>query len=383
MESLSWCEKIKGGNYSDWLLYKDKHKIKYHKELDHLVFHSMGKELFEKGYVVFPVFTNEESDQLVLEFLQTETEFREYKHIPKMGTKEHPFVLGGFGAYGNPSSFHNLLVRKFRKKKIEYIPILGEMLECAQKNNKISNAREYKVCIFMDRMCKRIKGTSTTKESYHRDLLPKGRLHDVSIGGWIQLSKDVSQFSCVPHTHSFDLITSQKGFARENKTCTVQVSVPQGHMILFFQNLGHCVHSVTQKTDSLRIFSVYLLTKQNSHIYDFSKVISHQGVPHLASNQIPWMYSPNHGSFWLDKITIPWSKSVFKDKVLVEKTRKKDETKYTIVESPMKSLLEYGFVLYPAYQEWEKKLFIPSQKFLIGKNEWCLFYEPNNILVHQ
>lgn len=144
--------------------------------------------------------------------------------------------------------------------------------------------------------------------------------------------------------------------------------MPQGNIIMFFQNLGHCVYSTKRKTDSFRLFSVYLITTHETHMYDYKKVIEENGVPRLASNQIPWMYGPNHGSFWLDKITIPWSKRVFKEQLLVEKT-KKNGTKYTIVESPMNSLKYYGLKLYPPYEDWEKKLFIPAQVFNIGNGE--------------
>jgi hypothetical protein len=137
---------------------------------------------------------------------------------------------------------------------------------------------------------------------------------------------------------------------------------------MFFQNLGHCVYATKRKTDSYRVFSVFLLTTQATHIYDYEKVIQENGVPRLASHQWPRMYGSNHGSFWLTKLTIPWSQRVFKPVVLVKK-EKADGTVYTVVESPMNSLQHYGLPLYPKYHDWEKRLFIPATEFDLGRGE--------------
>lgn len=333
--------------------------------IDRLAYRVLANELYEDGYIVFPIFSKEECIQFIKDFQQTESGFREYNRDLQLGTKENPYVLGGFGAYGNPSSFHNMFVRKMREKKMEHIPIFGELMKIAEKNGIIPDAKKYKVAQFMDRMCRRITGTSTSKESYHTDLIPKGRDTDFTIGGWIQLSDDTSYFSCVPKTHTFFPKKSKKGFATEKKECTHNIPVPQGHILMFFQNLGHCVYPTKRKSDSYRLFSVYLLTTHDTHIYDYEQIISDNGVPRLASNQLPPMYGPNHGSFWLEKITIPWSLRVFKKNLLIEKI-KKDGNKYYIVQSPMKSLKDYGLKLYPEYADWEKKLFIPAQEFVLS-----------------
>ena len=369
--SLEWCHRIHDGGARDWIAHPL--DIPFRDDLSRLAYHELAKELFREGYVVFPLYSKKQSNDLMEEFKRTEEGFREYNRTVPMGTKENPYVLGGFGAYGNPSSFHNDLVRKIRRDKMRHIPIFGELLRLAQHNGVIDDAQKYRVALFMDRMCRRITGTSTTKESYHSDLIPKGRETDLTIGGWIQLSPDTTYFSCVPRTHSFFPKASKKGFAlQKHKECTHEVPVPQGSILMFFQSLGHCVYSTKRKTDSFRVFSVYLLTTHPTHIYDYKKVMEENGVPRLASHQLPPMYGPNHASFWLDKMTVPWSERVFKKKLLVEK-QKKDGTKYTVVESPMKSLKDYGLRLYRPYQEWERRLFIPSQEFNVEGQKIKLF----------
>lgn len=369
--SLEWCHHIRNGGAREWI--SDPLDIPFNNDLSKLAYNELAQELFTEGYVVFPIYSKKVCDELMREFKEAEKGFREYNRTVSMGGKDNPYVLGGFGAYGNPSSFHNDFVRKIRKEKMKHIPIFGELLKIAQEKGVIDDAKKYKVAQFMDRMCKRIQGTSTTKESYHTDLIPKGRDTDLTIGGWIQLSPDTSYFSCVPRTHSFFPKTSKKGFAvQKGKECTHEVEVPQGNILMFFQSLGHCVYSTKRKTDSFRVFSVYLLTTHSTHIYDYKKVIDENGVPRLASDQMPPMYGANHASFWLDKMTIPWSDRVFKKELLIEK-QKKDGTKYTVVESPMKSLKHYGLKLYRPYQDWERKLFIPSQRFDIEGEKIKLF----------
>lgn len=371
-ESLYWCNQIKKDpKYAGKWLYQN-HDLPKSKELTNLAYSVLGKYLFENGYVIFPIFSSETSENLVQEFKETELTFPEYKRSSTvLGTKDNPYVLGGFGAYGNPASFHNEFVRRFRMEQMKYIPVLGKMLLYAQRNGKIESAKKYKVANFMDRMCKRPKGTSTSKESYHKDLMPLGRKNDISIGGWVQLSKESSYFSCAPKTHSFESLTKKpkNGFAtQKNKTCTHEIEVPQGHILMFFQNLGHCVHATKRIQDSYRLFSVYLLTQDKTHIYDYENIIKNQSVPPLASNQMPPMFSANHGSFWLSKLTIPWSKRTFKSELLIEKTKKDGEI-YKVVETPMKGLKEYHLPMYPKYTDFEKEMFVPNKTFHINKNE--------------
>lgn len=374
-QSLQWCERIRNdADAPSDFLFEDPYPLPFYQDLRCLAYNYLGHQLLENGYVVVRLFSPEHSERLVQEFKATELSFPEYRRQSSvvLGTKENPYVLGGFGAYGNPASFHNPFVRKLRRRFMEYIPLLGSMLQGAQDKKKIDSAKDYRVSLLLDRMCKRPKGTSTTRESYHRDLVPTARSTDITIGGWLQLSKDTSYLSCRPKTHSLEPCTKvKKGFALEKDIeCTHNIPVPQGCMVLFFQNLGHCVHATKKPADSYRIFNVFLLTTHPTSIFDYRKILEEQGVPRLASNQTVPMYSANHASFWLDKLTIPWSRRNFVDATLVTKEKKSDSTAYQVVQSPMDSLAHYHLPLYPAYQSWEKDLFVPNTVFnLPGKKK--------------
>lgn len=370
-QSLQWCERIRSEpDAPSQFLFEAHQHLPFYEDLRRLAYNYLGHQLLENGYVVIRLFSPDQSEKLVKEFQTTELSFPEYRRHAPLGTKNNPYVLGGFGAYGNPASFHNPFVRKMRKEFIECVPIFGCMLREAKHRKQINSVDSYRVSLLFDRMCKRPVGTSTTRESYHRDLVPTARDSDITIGGWLQLSSDTSYLSCRPKTHSLGQIsTKTKGFALEkNIQCTHDIPVPQGCMILFFQNLGHCVHATKKSTDSYRLFNVYLLTVHPTSIFDYSTIIDEQGVPRLPSNQTVPMYSANHASFWLDKLTIPWSKRNFVDAVLVTKEKKSDSSKYRIVQSPMKSLKFYHLPLYAPYKQWERELFVPQQIFTLPTN---------------
>ena len=65
--------------------------------------------LNENGYIIYPLYEKQTLNSKRKEFLSECNNFQEFK--PNCNT----FVLGGFGALGNPSSFHNLFVRQTRK----------------------------------------------------------------------------------------------------------------------------------------------------------------------------------------------------------------------------------------------------------------------------
>lgn len=372
---MAWCRKItdSSSNAGLWLLQADR-DCEFGGGLDRLAYNILGEHLFTEGYVVFPIYTPRQSDSHVSQFLRTEQAFPEYLPGIQRGNKTNPYVLGGFGAYGNPASFHNPFVRGQRAYMCRYIPIFGALLKKADEENRLRfPAPSYSVSLQMDRMCKRPKGTSTTAESYHRDLIPTGRDGDFTIGGWIQFSKGSSFFSCVPRTHRFSVEKSTKGFAtQKNKKCTTTIEVPQGHVLLFLQNMGHCVHATKQKQDSIRLFVNFLLTPHRTPIFDYKDVILDQGVPRLPSNQKIPMYGANHASFWLDRLTIPWSSRNFPPALLTLK-HKADGTPYRVVDSPMKSLATYQLPLYPVYEKWERAMFEPFQTISFNGSTYRLF----------
>jgi hypothetical protein len=104
---------------------------------------------------------------------------------------DHPaaFVLGGFGATGLPSHSHSPGIRALRGA---VYPRIAPQLAAIHPGRRLE--------LLFDRFGIRRVGTSTTAESWHRDVGEKAP-GDVIYGGWLNLDPPGSppqRFSCVP-----------------------------------------------------------------------------------------------------------------------------------------------------------------------------------------
>jgi hypothetical protein len=365
------------------------------------------RKIIEDGVVVMPLLDERETDLFRAAFQRTQLEFPEYKQTAH--ARELPYVFGGFGAYGNPSSFHNQYIRTLRLYTAEkMIRFFGALARAFNVDNPIDGPTlqhgRWVFEMLFDRMCLRPQGSKTSKESAHRDLNPqtimptgrtvrvpnkdtttaefKPKAHDYCFGGWINMDDgDHDQiFSCVKGTHTDDVTMtrlSRSGFATNEdlRGEVVEVRVPPGHIVVFFQRIQHIVTGRTARRDSYRQFRCWRLF----HAQDappeplggweaMQECIDDFAVPRLPSNQIPPMYSSNHRSSFLFKggasDPIPWSAAKFKaiclETAVCGSGVHRGES-YDIVHRFMKSLREYGMTdAYPRYQENETMLMVPN-----------------------
>ena len=254
------------------------------------------------GYITIPIYKLEELKTLRQEFLNECKSFQEFKSFPN-----NEFVLGGFGALGNPSSFHNLFVRKLRMNVYKNSK---KIFKSMYKNKNIE-------CVF-DRMMLRTKGQAPSRETWHRDVTPNLKENDKMFGGWINLDDENQYFSCVPGTHKISQTDmKKKGFAQIKKGTEefkkldaekIKVTIPPGHCIIFFQHIIHEVLAKKMKYDSYRVFNRFRITNDTTPVFDITSVLDNQSVPRLPSNQIPPMYAKLHWTNWVKKIE-NWSTS--------------------------------------------------------------------------
>ena len=210
---------------------------------------------------------------------------------------QYGFVLGAFGAFGNPASFHN-----------EYLYALRYILFHKLKSifKFIDNTR-YLECLF-DRVCIRRKDTTTSGETFHRDTCSIKKDEDFIYGGWINLDNEITQyFSCVPGTHmcsgrgGFEKITS-KNFLQQK----VKYTIKPKQVLIFNQNIIHEIFPQKQKKDNIRLYLGWRHTFSNIPLFDNKKnerfniteIINKQIVPPLPSGDFPQMYSKNHPRFY-------------------------------------------------------------------------------------
>ena len=305
--------------------------------------------LKEKGFTTFKVYDEDRLSGLRSEFLYECKTFQEFSNV-----ESNQFVLGGFSAFGNPSSFHNLFVRKVRSDV--YIQVFQLFQEIFPNKN---------IEMLFDRMMLRKKGVSPSRETWHRDITPDQHTEDVFFGGWLNLDDNDQYFSCIPETQTDS--ENKNGFVKIKKNTEdytkvnkkkENISILPGHCVIFYQNILHEVVATKAKVDMYRVFNSFRVTTAKHSIYDYTDVFSKQSVPFLPSKQVPPMYAKLHWSNHIKKLE-EFSKTI--NPICLEKCiMKSTNIEYTIVQRFMKSLAEYNLKLYPDYSSEEKKLFSPQ-----------------------
>jgi len=331
-------------------LYK---RTKMNHQLQETLTNDYMQQLLERGVAVIPYPEDIRKNFNCARFL---SEQKEFIRPDKDTTK---FVMGGFGAFGNPSSFHHEEVRRLR------LSIHTHMLPYFKQ--KFSGKHLESI---VDRFAKREPGTSVTAESWHRDIsnVHKKKTHgepdDTIFGGWVNLDEKTTQyFTCVPSTHTEPVVGA--GFAKITKTDQPfynskkeQISVPPNHLIIFNEKLVHAVTPSKIKTDTCRLFMKYRITSNpNCPLFptaDILKIIDEQGVFPLSLEQIPPMYSKMHMVNWRDRVE-EFSLN-FHPQFLEQKKLKTETETTSYVMRFMPSLKQAGLELFSPYSDEEKQM---------------------------
>lgn len=331
----------------------------------------MHTYLQRNGYTVIPTtfFGAERRDDLLEEAAQ----FPEF--VP--GTEK--FVMGGFGALGNPSSFHNMSVRKYRQwAHVKLVDTLFKPLV-----NTYDVPDDWYLDHMFGRMTIRVPGEKPSRESWHRDeasVLVAGG-DDKVFGGWINLDNVDQFFSCVRGTHDpntnkhrgFTKISKEAGRSIRERKLSHRVRIRPGHMLIFYENMVHEVLPKSVKHKLVRLHLAFRLTRSvQVRPPDLFEKMKSQSAMMIKSGQMPPMYAKLHLVNWVDKLSA-WSQQVDK-RCLVShtfKTGKRAGSTHVVCKRFMKSLEEDGFPLYPEYTEYEKRLHSPSR-------EWYLLVPGSN-----
>lgn len=357
------------------------------------------------GVITLPIIGFDELKNIQREFLDTLKHFPEYKS--KKGISA--YVLGGFAALGNPSSFHNELVRKLRV--IAFNKVKKRFKQYCDGKVGVSSGNWYIQCL-VDRMMYRLKGQKPVAESWHRDVIPSKYvcLEDEIFGGWINLDDQDQFFSCIPGSHlgysqntlkNEGFVTLEKIVYEKLKIIYKKeieklrgdkkhisnflkikykpildeivgygrkIRIPPGHIIIFPQYILHEVVATKATHNMMRLFTGWRITKNKpeSPLFPLS-LFEDQAVIPLPGGAIPPMYSPNHTSYFMNKSfeispgiksnLEQWSNATFKEELLVTKM-KNDGEKYRVIPRHLESLKKYKLPLYPEYTEEEISMYI-------------------------
>jgi hypothetical protein len=268
-------------------------------------------------------------------------------------------VLGGFGALGNPSSFHHPTIQALRNelKRHVSLPLFRRY-----------NHRGRKLEVLFDRICVRSSEFGTpTKESWHRDIYDGEKYglrtlpdNDEIFGGWINLSNQSQRFVGIAGSHKgadakqaqrmgggFSQLTetqirdqrvperlanqANKRFGSVRADDQGHLIVPPGHMVIFYQRVLHCVASGKQpKSPQLRLFFGHRLTSESTPLFPLEEVLTNNSVPRIPSGQVPPMYSQNHYAFFSNTPRYrDWGEATFKRQCLFRRTTPKGDVYYT------------------------------------------------------
>jgi hypothetical protein len=325
----------------------------------------VAKHLYTHGVVVVvDPWIQQHVQELRTECLVTIRTFPEFKSHPANISKETTYVLGGFSALGNPSSFHNPFVRKLREWCMF---VLMKKLFRPFVHSFVKSPSDCKIEQVLDRMMVRPPLVTPTAESWHRDEAPLAEKEDITFGGWINLDLQDQHFSCVPKSHK--QVRNHSGFGKiskeEIKMCKMNketIVIPPGGILVFYEHILHEV--VARKKDyiSLRLFLGWRLTKSvHPMIPGLRNLLMNQAVMPLKSNQIPPMYARLHWINWRVQLQ-KWSQNMFVDSCREQRRVESGSDKgicFDVVHMHMRSLADYGMDLYKEYSEEEIRLLEP------------------------
>jgi hypothetical protein len=329
---------------------------------------SASDHLQAHGYVVLPVLWMDDEKRMATRSILRSMcgGMKEFKSTAKQ------YVMGGFGALGNPSSFHNEGVRLLRQyAQHEVSPLMACVASDGEKLEQL-----------IDRMMIRKSGKGASPETWHRDEAVNAKPTDRVFGGWWNFD-DVDQvFSCVPSTHNdvtgnsgFSIIKGDEEIARL-KSISIRVSIPPGHIIVFYERIVHEVVAGVKKIDQYRLFLGWRLTVDDSPLTPIDDILTDQGVVPLKSGQIPPMYASLHWTNWRPLIT-QFSEGVVDQclELKVVGSGKDMGEKRIIVHRHMRSLRQYGLQRYHPYTRDERMMHTPNRMWTVRRGDDNKKYE--------
>ncbi len=315
------------------------------------------------GLTVIPLPTYDFNEELFL---------REQREYIDPDPAKDEYILGGFRAYGNGSSYHHPQVRDIRAAVYQYVLPLFRELHGSNNNqdqdqNQNQNQGNY-IELLPDRFARRNKLFPVTAETWHRDAsvpyekFAKKGITNIIYGGWINLDKTQTQyFSFVPGSHKdielktgFSKITKEEAEICESNKKIIRI--PPNSCIIFNELLRHEIIKPNKKDNtqpqfSCRLYQKYRISNSGTSLIgeDCIRQIIHDQSPfNLHENSLPPMYSKMHLICWRQRL-VKFSENVhdaFKDFNNIN-----TNNKGTIIKRYFTGLRQAGLELFPDYDE--------------------------------
>lgn len=340
----------------------------------------------EKGYVVIPYPTRIRDQFNINEFLLNQKEF----------LKQDPnqlFVLGGFGALGNPSSFHHPLKRQLMINVYNHIqPKFKDLFEFFEDHT------DYKYfSMIPDRFCIRRNDQEVSAETWHKDqsLTKEMSGNTIVFGGWINLDTAITQkFTCAENelimpkeTRAYYENNTSSGYTPQQSERLNEkrktVEIPPGHMLLFNELLTHEVTKSKSKSKfdpsktSYRCFIKFIIRTIPEPYWSpvrMENFFNRQTQIGMSTYQADApMYASAHSSTAIDK-NIEFSAQLlprfrtrelhskkYGDVLVIDRYLGRGNTSKND-NQPRQGLTDWGLAFSP-YTKEQKQIYIPSQLF--------------------
>lgn len=340
----------------------------------------------QKGYVVIPYPITIRNRFNIQSFLQ---EQREFVNVDP----NQLFVLGGFGALGNPSSFHHPLKRRLMNDIYDFIkPKFQELFQFFEDHT------EYKyLSMIPDRFCIRRNDQEVSAETWHKDqsLTKEMAGNTIIFGGWINLDTSITQrFSCAENelimpkdSTAYYENNASKGYTPQQSEALNQkrktIEIPPGHILLFNELLTHEVIKSKSKSKydptktSYRCFTKWIVRTTSDPYWSRERLrnyFSQQTQIGMSIYQADApMYASAHSSTAIDK-NIEFSNQLlpqfrtrelhskkFGDVMVIDRYLGRGNTSKND-NKPREGLTNWGLA-FPEYTQSEKQIYIPSALF--------------------
>lgn len=329
------------------------------------------KQLEDRGYVVVPslltpALSGELREMLITVFANNP----EFIDGRKMMTEGEKFQQGGcaFTHVGQ----HSVICRLIRSRA--HFAVLHKVFLPKLKADKKLQLEQ---CF--DRTMIRRPSQKPGKESFHRDESPGALPTDTVYGGWVNLDPFDQYFSGCPGTHKE--VAKNRGFAKIGKEEMKKykgkqqlITIPPGHILIFYERMVHEVLPSKKKEDQHRMFLGWRTTYSKVPLVpNVEALIKLQAPMPIKSGQQCTQYSTMHWTNWRQRLS-DWSVKNFKPEFLEQKTVKsgKEAGKtYTVVQRTMKPLKapgmeEAGISPYPEYHQRDIDIMKPGRRFVMA-----------------
>ena len=318
------------------------------------------EDLKTNGFVIIPCLAPDKLPHWKRRINQTLLSMPEYKPHDELLPR---YVMGGFSALGNPSSFHNNTMRTLRQ--IAHVRCVKDVFR-----HFLEIDENLKFEQVIDRFMFRPAGASPSTESWHRDESKFAEDSDTIFGGWLNLDDEDQYLSCVPGTHT--QASKNKGFATISDNAQIElfnptkkrVRIPPGHILIFYERMVHEVVAGKKKFDMYRLFLGWRLTySSNSLIEGLGDLLDNQSIIPIKSGQLPPMYSKMHWNFPRQRDALEKFSTAFKDAILTQRIVQRGNDagrSYSVVPLHMSSLNEMQLDMYPEYTELELAMYSPA-----------------------